>query len=506
MNPHSTFVPREVFHLLATYWRRWLAAAGLVAVLAAVYALWVPPVWQASQALILRNEAASNETAPGRFSRAEDLKAVEETILELAKNQGVLASALKEVGPPANCVYKAQWPRPQDADLLQQNTKVSPPKGVEFGTSEIFYVEVRDSDRVRAVQLNHAICDQLQARFQAIRDAKAQSMIDELTKTVQLAGNDLNEASVRLTAVEKNVGSDLAELRGLLESSLGDSALRRSITEIENELRQTRVAEDASRQLLGLLKAAKDDSGRLMAAPSRLLELQPALKRLKEGLVDAQLRTARLQGRMSAEHPLVIAAKQGEEEIGHHLHAELAIAVRGLETELQLDRDRIAMLEGQLGQVRGRLSRLAGVRTTYANLVGENNHRAKLVERAQQNLAEARAARAAVKSASLISCIDAPETGTHPVGPGRAMVLVAGILGGLLTGFCVVLLTVPPRPTAGDPPAVEHWPSQDVAPQERSPAWSESYSSPAAVARRGLSLKQALKVLSDRPEVPHAKS
>ena len=506
--PQSIFEPRELAHLLAIHWRRWLFPAILVAVLAAVYAQYAPPVWRASQALMIRNEATAGDTAPGKFSRTEDMKTIQETILELAKSQSVLAASLKEVGPPANRSSKEAWPTDLDVDSLQQAAKISPPKGVEFGTAEIFYLEVRDNDRVRAVRLNQAICNQLLIRFQEIRDAKAQSLIGELAKTVQLAKADLQDATGRLTKLETSVGGDLAELRVLQDSSAGESVLRRSITEIESELRQTRVAETGARQLLGLLQAAKDDPGRLVAAPSRLLDSQPALKRLKEGLVDAQLRTARLQGRMSPLHPVVIAAKQGEEEIGRHLHSELAIAIRGLETELQLNTDRIAMLDKQLAQSTQRLGRLAEVRATYANMTGETTHRARLLERAEQNLADARASAAGAKTASLISCIDTPETGTRPVSPSRTVILLAGILGGLVTGLSTVLLTVPPRQSVEVPSVVSLWPSHEIAPQEHAePTCPTTYPSTpcrvaTATAHNGtLSLRQALKVLSDRPNL-----
>ena len=105
--------------------------------------------------------------------------------------------------------------------------------------------------------------------------------------------------------MEREVGPDLAELRNLQEQSSGDSDLRRKAVEIENELRQAKVAETNNRELLKLLTAARDNPGTLLATPNRLLESQPALKRLKDGLVDAQLRTAQHLGTMTHEHPLV---------------------------------------------------------------------------------------------------------------------------------------------------------------------------------------------------------
>ncbi len=86
--------------------------------------------------------------------------------------------------------------------------------------------------------LNRALGDQLQLRFQEVRNAKAESMIGELDKVARLARADRREATARLAGIERQVGSDLAELRSLEEPNAGDSSLRRTVTEISSELRQ----------------------------------------------------------------------------------------------------------------------------------------------------------------------------------------------------------------------------------------------------------------------------
>jgi uncharacterized protein involved in exopolysaccharide biosynthesis len=192
-----------------------------------------------------------------------------------------------------------------------------------------------------------------------------------------------------------------------------------------------------------VLAQAENDSGRLVAMPSRLLDSHPSLRRLKDGLIDAQLRTSALLGTMSANHPSVLAAKEAEEEIGRTLHRELAIARRGVEVDLRVLADRHTLLEDQLAKTNARLANLAAARATYTNEVAEAKSRAALLERAEQNLAESRAARASAKAASLISRIDTPDAGIRPVGPSRAMIALCGVLGGLLVGFGVVFLTAP---------------------------------------------------------------
>ena len=468
MNPPKQTVPGplEVIGILKAHWRRWLSPAAALGLVAAAYAAVSRPTWQASQALIIRAEAAANDAALGKFSRTDEMKTVQETMLELVKGRAVLLGALKAIGPPTSRAAAGDRPTDRDIEQLRQAVKLSPPKGAEFGATEVFYLEVRDHDRGRAIALNQAISAELQAEFQQLRGKKAQSMIAELTKTAAVAKADLNGSIARLSKIERQVGSDLSELRVLNnEATSGDSAIRRTVTEIESELRQARAGRQANEQLLGLLRAAEEDRGRLLATPNRLLESQPSLRRLKDGLSDAQLHTAALLGRMSAEHPLVQAAKQAEEEIGRRLHDELAIAVRGAEGDVRLGGDRIAALESQLADATGRLSRLAAVRAAYSAEVAETNSRTRLLERAEQSLADARAAHASAQAASLLSCVDVPDAGVRPVSPsaganrpgGDCRRVVAGVRGGVPYGSACPRSFRPGRvePSAGPQPILE---------------------------------------------------
>jgi polysaccharide biosynthesis transport protein len=435
--------PTHVIDLLRIHVKRWLLPAVAIAAAVGVYAVVREATWEAAQALMVRNEASNAEKSPGKFSYPEEMKTAQETILEVAKSHGVLKAALTEIGPPAGCRAPAEWPTERDIVEVRKNINLAPPKGAEFGKTEVFYLNVRSEDRQRSIALNEAIFKQLQTHFQELRDAKAQSMVEELTKTVALAKTDLDRATVKVESTEKRVGSDLAELRSMQDMAASDSALRRSGEEIRAQLRENVLADKTNRQLLGVLSAAQDDSGRLVAMPNRLLESYPSLRRLKDGLIDAQLHTSALLGTMSVQHPKVLAAKEAEDEIGRNLHHELDIARRSVEIELRTLADRRTLLKEQLARTNDRLTMLAAVRASYANEVAETKTRASLLERAEQNLAEARATRASAKAASLISRIGTPDAGIRPVGPSRATIALYGVLGGLLAGFGVVFLSVP---------------------------------------------------------------
>jgi len=283
-----------------------------------------------------------------------------------------------------------------------------------------------------------------------LRDAKAKSITAELARTVALAQGALDGATKQLETIEGEVGSDLGELRVLNESGAGESNLRSSLNAIKNELRQVTTTRDANEQQLKLLVVAQKDTNALVATPSRLLESQPALKRLKEGLVDAQLRTAQLLGSMSADHPQAQAAKAAEQEVRQHLRNELDSAIRGLNADLKVSDTQIASLQKQVTDAEGRLSRLARLRARYGNLVAEVKQCNSTLEKAQKDLADARASEAAALSASLISRLDTPQVGNSPIGPGKTVIVASGFMGGLVCGLGLVFLMVPtPTGTRG---------------------------------------------------------
>lgn len=439
----SVVTPLEVLQILRSHPRRWFVPVVVFTLLAAGYALFHRPAWEASQALMVRDEVMGAAARPGKFQQPDDMKTVQETILELARSRTVLAAALAEVGPVSPPDSDQPWPSDAAVIALQGRVKLSPPKGAEFGKTEVFYLHVEAESPARAVTLAAAICKQLQIRSQDLRDLKAQSLIAELVKTADLARSVLDETTGRLTAIESRVGADLGELRILNETAGGDSPLRRSISDMEHELRDARQSVEANQELMSVLTASKNDTGSLTAAPNRLLEAQPVLRRLKDGLVDAQLRTAQLAGNMTNDHPLVAAAKISEQEIAAHVREEIDSAKRGVGVELRLSQDRAAALEAQLADSRRRLTNLAEMRAEYGNLVNERNQRSDILKTAEQQLAEARASQAAARTASLIAVVDTPVAGNRPVGPSKTLIVLGGMLGGLIVGLGIVFLTVP---------------------------------------------------------------
>lgn len=92
----------DVARLFIRHPLRWLLPAVVVATCASAFALLKPASWEAAQALMVRAEASGNAGGAGRFRDLTEMKTLQETLLEIAKNKSVLTAALQKVGAPAD--------------------------------------------------------------------------------------------------------------------------------------------------------------------------------------------------------------------------------------------------------------------------------------------------------------------------------------------------------------------------------------------------------------------
>jgi hypothetical protein len=101
------------------------------------------------------------------------------------------------------------------------------------------------------------------------------------------------------------------------------------------------------------------------------------------------------------------------------------------------------------------MNRLVAMRAEYANLIAESRHSTTILESAQTELANSRASQSAALAASVLTRLDGPQIGNHPLGPRRAHILLAGVAGGFLTGLGIVFLTAQPSTIAAGTPLSE---------------------------------------------------
>jgi len=452
IDTNSPLRPADFVRLVRTHVYWWAVPTVVCGVLAAAYAFIAPRRWEASQALIVRPEVASvSEERIGKFSDLSEMKTLQETILELARSQSVVVATLREVGPPSGYNRPASWPTALDIEDFRGQVDMRPPGGAEFGKTEVFYITVHDSQRARAAALVEAHCRQLEKRMQELRSQSAQGMMDELQRTVDMANGDLAEQTRSLSEFEAKIGPDLAELRNLNADVGGQGEVAQVLQAIEGERRANEARKSENEQLLKVLVAAQNDPQQLLATPNSLLASQPSVSQLKNALVNAQVRVAELLASRSEDHPYVIAARDTEKLVRAQLNREVAVAVRGLQVDIELCGEREKSLTAKWSAARERMSNLAAARAEYSGLVTSVANHTRLVEAARKNLADARARQASAHSSSVISRIDGVEAGVRPAGPSRTVIAGTGGIAGLAFGLALVFLFAEPRvsPVAG---------------------------------------------------------
>ena len=333
-----------------------------VTVIGVSYSLLAPRLWPITTTLTVREETGLSHPRPGEFISNEARRTSQETVLQLASSTSVLRAALARIDET----------KPIDASLIsteaietaQKHIRLAPPKGTDWGASEMFFLTVKDEDANRAVALTKSLIAEIDLRLGKLRRQRNISLATELEQSLLMAEAELDAALKKMSSLESSLGPDLAELRIMTEPSSGESNLRRTLTEVAAELRQTRSQIDSHRTLLELLQAARQDPSRLIATPGRLLDSQPSLRKLKDGIVDAENRTAQLRGNLHESHPKVKAAKTIEEQSRKQLFTELALALEGVQVEIRVGEQRLTELQSRRSEIEQRLGRLSEVRAS----------------------------------------------------------------------------------------------------------------------------------------------
>lgn len=417
----------------------WLATTVASTSLGVLYVSFLKQdMWIASQAVIIRDEVGGTLNRQGRFDNKEAMKAAQETIMEIARNPEVIRQALESVSKGSDKLASDEMVR-----QLLNLFSIRSPKGSEFGTTEIFYIDVQDSSKENAVQINTAICDALEKRLQQVRMARYHGIVKELEHSLAIARSQRNEATERLKEIETEVGQDLSDLRGLTDSLSGGGTVKVQIDQWTNEKRQAEIQYRQLKEDISFLEHLQEDPSRVLVAPSTLLNAQPGLKKLCEGLVDSTIHESQLTGRFTSNHPSVKAARVARATIRQSLGEELRLAKSTLETELRVTEQRIALLDDQLTAGQQRISSLANVRADYANALAEVRNRTTIMEQIEREHAVAEANRLAAAQESLITRLDAPVAGDKPVGPGKKTLICLSIFAGFFSGIGLVLLLAP---------------------------------------------------------------
>ncbi|HUP79456.1 MAG TPA: hypothetical protein VM260_12970 [Pirellula sp.] len=426
----------------------WIGTTILFGFLGFVYVMIIKhDTFLASQALLVRDEATGAVMRLGRFQSQAEMKAAQETILEMAKSQQVVRDALIAVGPPksfSSGLDGGEYPsKEQVEEVAKSSISVHAPKGTEFGVTEVIYMDVKSYAKDAAVSLSKALTDALESRLQQVRKARADGVLAELTHARDAAKRELANSTSQLNEIERQAGADLTDLRGMTDSIAGAATLRAEFDQTKNDLRQAEITRQSLIADRELLVRATEDPTSFIITPGVILNSQPGLKRLREGLVDAQLNGSQLTGKFTSNHPSVLASQSAQSSIIKRFMQELRASISGVESDIALVDGRIQRLETQKESAQDRLTKLADSRATYANLLSEVKSKVAILESSERELAQVQAARDSSVSTSLLTRLDTPIVSDRPIGPGKTTIAALCTIAGLVFGLGIVFAITP---------------------------------------------------------------
>lgn len=437
--------PAGFWHLARTRPALWLIPAASVWLATAAYLAVRPTEWEAVQTVSVRPQETPSE-GESRWLDGDQRKSLQETLLELFRSRAVLEAALLETDRPGEAATKDGAKKdvdPRRIERLRRVIKVTPPQGADLGSSDMLCLRVRDTDRTRAARLAEALCRQADLKWRALRRERAAAAAAEWERAVQTAEGELRRVNERLAAMETDLGARLPELRAWANGPGGDTPLMRRLSDYNTELRMTESELRDTEGLLRDVRAAVKDSSRLLDAANALIKREPSIEHWKTAWVEAQVRLADARGRMTDQHPEVVAAAAAEREIHGRLVEEISALVSILEGEQDDLRAKRDLLQARIAGVNEEIRELAAKRVAYTNLVSEREQRLAVLQNARQRKDHARLTADAVTSTQLLIPMEGPETGLDPVGPGRAVILLGGLIAGLAFGFGVLAWCVP---------------------------------------------------------------
>ena len=437
---------KALLHNLVKYPFRWIIPAALVIAVVSVFASNHRDKWEAMQAVLVRSDSSSSDDGSGEFRNSDEMKRVEETILEVARSRPVIDSTLKQLGADANEMLddsEGEWPTRVAIAQLREAVQIDPPKGAEFGKTEIFYVKVQAYRPERAMDLVSAVCRNLQVEFARVREARVLSTIVELKAKMTLANEELAKATRSLTDMESKIGEDLPLLRMLEKAANGQADVTNSYSQAQRSLRSLRSDFLIKLKLLDQLRDARQLSEPLDGISSDTLAHLPELQRLKEALTETELEVAHLSGNMTDKYPLVIAAQGRVSQIREMIAGAIEGSIQNLRADTEIVDGRAEIMETDIAKLKQRLSRVAQLRAEYSNLLSRVDNGQELVAETQRKLADAAGRLVAVADTNLINPIGEPECSDGPVGPSQSEMVLIGIAGGLITGLGFLVLTAP---------------------------------------------------------------
>ncbi len=476
MNDFQPASANRASQILAALKQRWklILLPTLFCTLVAAYYAFSSKTWQASQSLVVRDDLVGDSFKPGQFVSLDSMKTAQETILHIAREPDVVRKALERLGPPNG--KSEGWLDGTAGQEIVEDTRTAiaivATNGAEFGRTEVIVLQLKSKSAERASNLVTALLDEIDIKLRKLRGDRLRSMQSELENALQLAEDDYHLFTEKLADLEREIGDDLPTLLTMTNDFQSTNDIQISLENIRGAKRRAQAELDLTSKHLDSLRMASNNPEAIVGTPNELLEAQPALKRLKDGLVDAQLQLSNDLGRFEEVHPAVDKSRRAIAETKRQIRAELAAAINGLQSQLEIREKALARLQDEEDYYKNRMANITKNRVRYLTLVSQSKKRNEVLSSTRARFAEIKSLQQAAEKVDLLTRLDKPFVSSKPLGPGKSTILGSGMIGGLLLGLGLVMffsgpgslpIIQPPSP-ANSPPAVSSAPLAPIPP------------------------------------------
>ncbi|MEM7454463.1 MAG: Wzz/FepE/Etk N-terminal domain-containing protein [Planctomycetota bacterium] len=445
---NSAYTDRSwINYITGVVWNnKWLIVLPMLLFggLAFAYAVFKPASWTASQSLIIRDDLVGAPAKPGRFDSQESLMSAQETIQEIVGKQELIRAVLEELGPAPGTSLSGSWPDADSIESGQGAVSIGSPGGTEFGKSEVIVLTAKAQTPERAMEFARLVINELEARLQAVRIARVQSMTAERQLAVEYAQAAFDESATRLEELEASFGADLSSIRSMVEQFGAESPLQRSLIEVRAEKRRLEAELDKFKLQHETLTHALGNPSQLTATSSDLLKLQPRLQQLVTGLNEAEIKLSELVGRYEEIHPNLINGREAVADINQQIRRELSVSIELAAAQVSGAEQLLSRKANEQAALEQRLSEIASNRVNYARLNEEVKKKSEILADARGRLSELGSFSDERSSVALLTLVGEISVPARADGPGVKMLTAMGLIAGLFGGFGLVLLVAPP--------------------------------------------------------------
>lgn len=365
-------------------------------------------------------------------------------VREVIYSRQVLESALVECGilPRENsgAASVSQAERDRQSSRLGKSIRLEAPKGTDFGSSQIFFIKLRDRDPQRAPKLLAALLDSFRHRYEQLSAEQAQHLVHETSMQVEKSREQLTFAAKAFDECVKSLEGGMAELNSMSGSSSGDSELRRSLVQLNERLVPAEADLRVQRAFLQQLANAQADSTEFVEVPGPLVREYPALEQAVRDLSAAQSQMDSVAARVTPENAEYQMTEERLRLSEQTYLTEVERATAALEREIEAKTEAVNFMRGQRESYLERLAELTNQYVRFDGLRQELAQSRTIVADAERRRSDAAHALLTAAQETLFSTLDGPRASTNPVSPQRKMNFVLGTLLGLVTGIGLAFL------------------------------------------------------------------